>query len=124
MISKLVDAGNQMNTWSFMNIKGQGHSLTFVQGCSDSTFSNFFLLETPRLIEARFRVEPPLDGGMKVNTVGLCHMTRMAAMSVYGKSSLEPKDWWPWNLVCGIGYSNFVVLIVLFFIDHYCVGGI
>ena len=75
-----------------MNIKGQGHSLTFVQGCSVSTFPNFFLLETPRLIGARFHVEPPLDGGMKVNTVGLCHMTKMAAMSVYGKSSLEPKD--------------------------------
>ena len=35
-----------------MNIKGQGHSLTFVQGYSDSTFSNFFSLETPRPMEA------------------------------------------------------------------------
>ena len=70
MISKLVDAVNQMSTWSFMHIKGQSHSLTLVQGHSDSTFSNFFSLETPRPIEAKFHVEPPLNGGMKVSTVG------------------------------------------------------
>ena len=54
MILKLVDAINQMSTWSFMNIKGQGHPWTFVQGHSDSTFSNVFSLETPRRIEAKF----------------------------------------------------------------------
>ena len=42
-----------------MNIKGQGHSLTFVQGHSDSTFSNFFpekkkKKKKSRLIEAKF----------------------------------------------------------------------
>ena len=56
-----------MSTWTCINIKGQGHSLTLVQGHSDSTFSNFFSLETARLIEAKFHVEPPWDGGMKVN---------------------------------------------------------
>ena len=45
-----------------MNIKGQGHSLTLVQGHSDSTFSKFFSLETARPIEATFHVEPPWDG--------------------------------------------------------------
>ena len=45
-----------------MNIKGQGHSLTFIQGHSDSTFSNFFSLETIGPIEAKFYVEPPWDG--------------------------------------------------------------
>ena len=30
---------------------------------------------------------PPLDGGMKVSTLGLCHMTKMAAMSTYGKKT-------------------------------------
>ena len=69
-----------------MNIKGQGHSLTFIQGNSDSTFSNFFSLETPRPIEAKFHVEPPWDEGMKVSTIGLCHMTKMAVMSIYGKN--------------------------------------
>ena len=45
-----------------MNINGQGHSLTLVQGHSDSTYSNFFSLETARPIEAKFHVEPPWDG--------------------------------------------------------------
>ena len=44
-----------------MNISGQGHSLTFVQGHSDSTFSNFFCSENTRLIEAKFHMEPPWD---------------------------------------------------------------
>ena len=42
-----------------MNIKGQGHSLTLVQGHSDSTFSNLFFLETAWPVEAKFYVEPP-----------------------------------------------------------------
>ena len=44
--------------------------------------------------------EPPRDGGMKVCLNGPCHMTKMP---VYGKnlkkSSPDPKDWWPWNLL-------------------------
>ena len=48
-----------------MNIKGQGHTLTFVQGHSDSTLLNFFFLETACPIEAKFFVEPPWDGGRK-----------------------------------------------------------
>ena len=71
-----------------MNIKDQGHSLTFVEGHSYSTFSNFFFLETPRPIEAKIHVEPPWAGGMKMNTISLCHITKMAAMSIYGKNLL------------------------------------
>ena len=41
-MSKLVDAVNKMCTWPYMNVNGQGHSLTLVQGHSYSTFSNFF----------------------------------------------------------------------------------
>ena len=38
-------------------------------------------------------------------------MTKMANMFIYGKNfkksySLEPKGRWPWNLVCGIGYTS------------------
>ena len=83
---KLVVAVNQMSTWSFKNIKGQDPSLTFDQGHTDSTFSNFFYLETPMPIEAKFHVEPPWDGGLKMSTIGLCHMTKMATMSIYGKN--------------------------------------
>ena len=67
-----------------MNIKGQGYSL-IVQARSDSTFSNFFSVETPRPTEAKFHIAPPWDGGMKVNTNGLCHLTKMATISIYGK---------------------------------------
>ena len=47
----------------YMNIKGQGHLLTLDQGHSDSTFLNFFFLETARPIEAKFYVEPSWDRG-------------------------------------------------------------
>ena len=72
-----------------MDIKGQGHSLTLVQGHSDSTFSNFFSFETTedsRLIEAKFHVEPAWDWGTKVYTNGSGHMTSMAAMPINGKN--------------------------------------
>ena len=69
-----------------MNIKGQGHSLTFMQGHSESTFSNFFSLETAEPIEAKFHMEPARNEGMKVNTNGSCHMTKMATMPIYGKN--------------------------------------
>ena len=44
-----------------MNMKDQGHSLTFVRGHSDSIFSNCFCSETARSIEAKFHMEPPWD---------------------------------------------------------------
>ena len=68
-----------------MNIKGQGHSLTLVQGHSDSTFSNFVSLETAGPIEAKFYEEPPWDGRTKVNSNGLGHIAKMAAMLIYCK---------------------------------------
>ena len=69
-----------------MNIKGQCHSLTLDQDHSDSTFSNFFTWETATPIEAKFHVEPPWDGGMKVCSNGLDHMTKLAAIPLHGKS--------------------------------------
>ena len=68
-----------MSALTFMNIKGQGHSLTLVEGHSDSTFSSFFSLETAKLIEAKFHMENESE-----YTNGLCHMTKMAAMPIYG----------------------------------------
>ena len=70
-----------------MNIKDQGHLLTLVQGHSVSTFSNFFSLETARLIEARFHVDHPWDGGMKIYSTGSGQMTKMSAMPIYGKNT-------------------------------------
>ena len=67
-----------------MNIKGQGHLLTLVQSRSDSTFLIFFSLETARPIEAKLHVDHPWDGGTKICSNG--HMTKMAAMPIYGKN--------------------------------------
>ena len=65
--------------------------------CVLSTFSNMFS-ETTGPIEAKFHVEPPWDGGTKVSSNGLGHMTKMAAMPIYGKnlkkSSPEPYGRW------------------------------
>ena len=69
-----------------MYIKGQGSSLTLVQGHSDSTFSSFFSLETAGPIKAKFHMEPPRDGGKKVCSNSPGHMTNMAVMPIYGKN--------------------------------------
>ena len=37
-------------------------------------------------IEVKFHVEPPWDGGTKVCIWGPGHMTKMAAMRIYGKN--------------------------------------
>ena len=59
------------------------------------TFSNVFSSETAWPIKAKFYVEPPWEGGTKVYLNGLGHMTKMAAMPIYGKnlkkSSPEPE---------------------------------
>ena len=59
-------------------------------------FSKVFFSETARSIEAKFYVEPPWEGGTKIYINGPGHMTKMAAMPIYGKnlkksSSLEPE---------------------------------
>ena len=58
-----------------------------------------FSSKSTRPIEAIFHMEPSWDGRMKVSINALCHMTKMAAMSIYAKtlskpSSLEPKGQW------------------------------
>ena len=51
-----------------------------------STFSNIFSSETAWPIKAKFYVEPPWEGGTKVYINYLGHMTKMAAMPMYGKN--------------------------------------
>ena len=73
------------------------------------TFSNIFS-ETAWPIKAKFYLEPPWEGGTKGYINGPGHMTKMAAMPIYGKnlkkfSSPEPADRFSRNLVCSIGYS-------------------
>ena len=56
--------------------------------------SNTFSSETNQQIKAKFYMEPPWEGGTKVYISGQGHMTKMAAMPIYGKnlkkSSPEP----------------------------------
>ena len=64
--------------------------------CVLSTFSSIFSSETIGPIEAKFHVEPSWVGGTKVCSNSPGHMTKMAAMPIYGKnlkksSSPEPK---------------------------------
>ena len=75
-----------------------------------STISNIFSSETTWPIEAKFYLEPPWEGGTKVCINGPGHMTKMAAMPIYGKNlkkstSPEPSGRFPRNLVCSIGDS-------------------
>ena len=48
------------------------------------TFSNIFSSETAWPIKAKFYVEPPWEGGTIVCINGPGHMTKMAAMPIYG----------------------------------------
>ena len=59
-------------------------------------YLNIFSSETALPIKAKFYVEPPWEGGTKVCINGPGHMTKMAAMPLYGKnlkksSSPEPE---------------------------------
>ena len=58
-------------------------------------FSKIFSSESAWPIKAKFYVEPPWEGGTKVYINCPGHMTKMAAMPIYGKklknSSPEPE---------------------------------
>ena len=82
MMSKLEDA---------VNIEGQGHSLTLVQGHPDSTFSSFFSLETARLMKPHFTWSLHGMGNESEYTNSLCHMTKMA-MPIYVKNLKKPSS--------------------------------
>ena len=51
--------------------------------------SNVFSSETAWPIKANFYVEPPWEGGTKVYINSTGHMTKMAAMPIYGKKKLK-----------------------------------
>ena len=65
-------------------------------GVRPSTISNIISSETTWPIKAKFYVESPWEGGKKVYINGPGHMTKIAAMPIYGKnleksSSPEPE---------------------------------
>ena len=84
-MSKLVDAVNWMSTWTYMNIKGQGHSLTLEEGHSDQHFQTSFPEKLLDWLKPNFMWILPCDGGTKICSNGPGHMTMMAAMPTYGK---------------------------------------
>ena len=59
--------------------------------------SNIFSSETAGPIKAKFYVEPPWEGGMKVYINGPGHMTKMAATPIFGKnpSKIFSRTGWP-----------------------------
>ena len=74
--------------------------------------------KTAMPIKAKFHMEPQWNGGTKVCSRGLGHMTKMAAMvkALQKSSSPEPKGQWPCGLVCSIedsGPSYFVQIMTL-----------
>ena len=50
------------------------------------TILNIFFSKTTWPIKAKFYVEPPWEGGTKVCSRHLGHMTKMAATPIYGKN--------------------------------------
>ena len=92
-----------------MDIKGQSHSLNFVQGHSDSTFSVFFCSETAMPIEAKFHMDPPWDMGNE--NLFKCSRSHDHAYINYGEKlqksfSSEIRGRWLRNLVYSIRYSS------------------
>ena len=70
---------------------------------------NIFFSETAWPIKAKFYVEPPWVGGTKFCSRHLGHMTKMAAMPIYGKNPSKiffSRTRFPRNLVCSIGDSS------------------
>ena len=64
--------------------------------CCCPPFSNVFSSETAWPIKTKFYVEPPREGRTKIYINGPGHMTKMAAMPIYGQnlkksSSPEPE---------------------------------
>ena len=72
-----------MNLYEYQRLRS---FIDFVQGLSDSIFSNFFSLETAGSIEAKFHMKSPWDEGMTGCSNSLGHMTNMAAMPIYGEN--------------------------------------
>ena len=54
--------------------------------CPLSYLSKIFSSETTWQIKAKFYAEPPWEGGTKLCTNGPGHMTKIAAMPIYGKN--------------------------------------
>ena len=76
-----------------MNLYEYQRSRSFIDLGSRSLRFNFVSLITARPIEAKFHVEAPWDGGMRVCPNGPGHITNMADMPIYGKNLKKNLLW-------------------------------
>ena len=105
---KWTNKGNDKQYVAFLahlsrRLTGELLGYPWICRSSSSVRSHFQTSSWP--IKAKFYVEPPWEGGMKVCINGPGHMTKMAAMPIYGKNlkkSPEPAGRFPRNLVCSI----------------------
>ena len=70
-------------------ISSQGELIVYPYSgvrCRRQQCLNIFSSETALPMKAKFYVEPPWEGGTKVCINGPGHMTKMAAMPIYGKN--------------------------------------
>ena len=95
---------SQLNV--YMNLEYQ-RSRSFVDLRPRSLRFNIFklpflrTLETPRPVEAKFYLEPSWDGGIKVSTNGLCHMT-MSMIKNFTNLLFWNQNHWPLTKVTQI----------------------
>ena len=80
-----------------MSIKGQGHSLTLIKGHSDFNGKTCFSQKQFGDLEPKFIMKTLGRIAINIYTNELGHMTKMAAMPIYGKnlkisSAPEPID--------------------------------
>ena len=84
-----IKVGRCSHLNKYMNVYEYQRSKSFIglgPNLSDSIFSNIFTSITTRPIEIKFHVEPSWNEGTKASSNGPGHMTKMAAMSIYGKT--------------------------------------
>ena len=89
-VGKCSKLNEYMNVYEYQ----MSRSLAFIQGHSDSTFSNFFRSETAKPIEAKFHMEASWDVGNK--NLFKCSRSHNRHMPIYGEklqksSSLEQR---------------------------------
>ena len=74
-----------------------------------SVCANIFKHLLPSLIEAKFHMEPPWDGGTKVCSNGPAHMTKMAVMPRYGKNLKKSSSPEPNTMTLKLGMQHWVL---------------
>ena len=74
---------SQLN--EYMNLYQYQRSRSFIDLGPRSLRFNIFKLPCLRLLQAKFHIGASIEWGNE-STNGLCHMTKMAAMPIYGKN--------------------------------------